>query len=91
MANKWQKSIKSLYNSDTGSASADKIVMCGDGSVKVMNSYYFRHNNTATKWAAQVAGDLTGAGIAFGDIIPDDRFARWPKDSYFIATVQPKV
>lgn len=87
MATQWQKSVKAVLVG--GDVHSDHIICKKDGSVVVKHSYFYRHNNTADKWAARVGAALDGK-VDYDRIDADDAWAQWPTTSYFVATVWPK-
>lgn len=68
----------------------DKITFRANGTVEVRRGYYYRHGATADSWAARVQAALEGQGVAVV-VISTDEYRRWPKDSYFCATVHPRA
>ena len=85
MATQFQKQVKKHF---TESDYADKIVCKQDGSVEVKHSYFYRHGNTAEKWADRVKSNLEKAGFKV-EVDSRDDFRQWPADSYFVAIVTP--
>ena len=70
---------------------ADKVGVRNDGTVVVRHSYFYRHDNTAEKYAASVITQLAASGITCRLITAEDEFAHWPKTSYFAASLRPET
>ncbi len=67
--------------------SADKIVAKADGSLEFYHSYFYRHGNTAEKWETAVVKKVSEMGYNVEYSESEDRYASWPKDSYFVARI----
>lgn len=63
---------------------ADKVFK-SQGTFKVRRSFYYRHGQTASGWAAQVQEAVAAEQMH----VVDNRevWADWPKESYWEATV----
>jgi hypothetical protein len=56
------------------------------GLVEVKRSYFYRMGNTADEFAERVRKALASQGI-IAPITSEDRWAAWPKTSWFAAIV----
>jgi hypothetical protein len=82
---KFQKAVKQAVEVE-GAVYADKVVCKADGSVEVKHSFFYRHGNTADKWATKVFQALEAVGIESRVDARED-FRQWPAESYFVAIV----
>lgn len=65
--------------------SADKVIFKKDGAVEFRRHYFYTHGMTADAFASRVQDDLRRAGFAARWSAVEDRWAAWPRDSYFRA------
>lgn len=65
----------------------DRVVCKRDGSVEIMRGYFYRFGMTADAFANAVQNRLESAGINC-QVHGEDRFAAWPRDSWFVAVVR---
>ena len=88
--NSQQRQIKKALNS-SANIFADKIVYHKNGSVSVKRSYFYRHGNTAELWAGSVSLEMERLlpHLDF-DVDSRDDYNNWPKDSYFVAVIEPR-
>ena len=87
MATPFQKRIKEIASNH---GDLDKIVCRANGNVEIKRGYFYRHGSSAEKWAGRVDEWVSEAGIDAVEQGRDD-WAAWPKGSYFVAVVMPKV
>jgi hypothetical protein len=75
-----------------GSVVCDRASFKKDGRVEFKRSYFYRMGHSAEEFAENVRANMDAAGFSVSDVVAEDRFARWPKTSYFVATmkVEPK-
>jgi hypothetical protein len=64
-----------------------EVVVHGNGEVTIKRSYFYRHGNTAQKWAEQVLKTLPEAE----EVDRGDHWAEWPNNSYFWVRVREKA
>ena len=81
----FQKSVKQALANQTN-VNPDTVIAHKDGSLSAKRSYFYSMGNTAEKWAAKVAAELTTAGIS-ANVHGHDAWAAWPKTSYFVAVI----
>lgn len=60
------------------------------GKVEILRSYFYRHGASAEKFAEDV-DLLLGLTAAGHKVTHEDRWAQWPKESYFVVIVEPKI
>lgn len=68
----------------------DQVICRKNGNVEVKKSYFYTFGETAEKYAAKVRENLHNDGIP-AHVIGEDRWAAWPKTSYFVAIVSPVI
>jgi len=81
----FQKSVKQALANQTN-VNPDTVIAHKNGSLSAKRSCFYTHGNTADKWAAKVAAELTAAGIS-AHVYGQDAWAAWPKTSYFVAVI----
>jgi hypothetical protein len=59
-----------------------------DGPLRVTRQYYYRNGMDAEKFEAGIKKRLEAIGVAFKEISSGDRWAPWPRDSFFWAEVK---
>jgi hypothetical protein len=79
----FQKSVMAQYDQINNPRTAK-----ADGSVEVKESYFYTFGKSAEDWAEKVQAELRAAGIKCM-VTAEDRFANWPKTSYWVAIVRP--
>ena len=62
---------------------ADRVITHKDGTFTARHTYFYRHGQTADKFADEVAAAIADANFRFTQIDLEDHWAQWPKDSYF--------
>lgn len=80
----FQKEVKNILSYTT----ADAVICRKDGTVEAKTSYFYRHGMTGEKYAEQVRDILHRSGIP-ARVVGEDRYANWPKTSYFVAIITP--
>jgi len=88
MANKMQKAVKEVVESNQIKLYADKIICHGNGEMTFKKCYFYRHGKTATDWMDRVVQELGDAGFQATRVSTEDAYAIWPKSSYFVARVR---
>lgn len=66
----------------------DQVTFKKDGTVEFKRSYFYRSGMTAESWTTRVTTQLFGHGYTVSDIEAHDKWAAWPKTSYFVATMK---
>jgi len=79
---------KLFKNMVRGAVRADKVTFRKDGTVEFRRAYFYRMGATAEKFGERVSRELTEAGFHVSDLQTEDRWAAWPKTSYFVATAK---
>jgi hypothetical protein len=64
---------------------SDRVIFKKDGTVEFRRSYFYRHGMDADQFAAAVEKRATKAGLNVMLTDSGDRWAPWPRDSYFWA------
>jgi len=85
MATHFQQQVKRVLQTEGGT---DRIICRGDGSLVAKRSYFYHMDQTAELFADRISQALTKAGISH-QITSTDAWAKWPKISYFVATISP--
>jgi hypothetical protein len=67
----------------------DKEIVKGNGTIELLHYYFYTHGYTAEKWAAAVEQALRKLCMPPFEVVAEDRYASWPKSSYFVAIVKP--
>src|SRR5262249_38426798 len=67
----------------------DQVICRKNGSVEVKRSYFYPFGMTAEKYAEQISEPLAHEGI-LATVHGEDRWAAWPKTSYFVVIIYPK-
>ncbi len=80
----FQNAVKSALNT----TDANAIICRKNGTVEVKRSYFYTFGDTAQKYADRVREALHRDGIP-AHVAGEDRWAAWPKTSYFVAIVSP--
>jgi len=88
-AKAFQKAVKAAQTATGGDMRVDGITCKRDGTVEAKRSYFYRFGKTASDFAASVQAQLEAAGIE-AVVIGEDRWAAWPKTSYFVAVIRPR-
>jgi hypothetical protein len=70
-------------------ALVDRTIIKRDGSIVVRREYFYRNGMTAELFGQQVINALKDYGIDSRIVGVADHDARWPKQSYFEATIRP--
>jgi hypothetical protein len=82
----FQSAIKAaLANAD---CRIDQIICRKNGNIEVKRSYFYRMGTTAASYADSIRETLHCAGSP-ARVSGEDRWAEWPKTSYFVATITP--
>jgi len=87
MATKFQQGVKIAVEAEF--CGVDRVICRQDGSVQCKRSYFYTFGNNPDKFAAIVTDRLNAAGVTGFVVYAEDKWAKWPKTSYFIATVCP--
>lgn len=66
----------------------DGVTFHKDGTVSFRWSYFYRMGRDADSFACKVQRQLEAAGFQVNDVEASDRWAAWPKTSYFVATMR---
>lgn len=69
-------------------AIADNVTFKKDGSVVFKRGYFYRNGMSAEKFGEIIEARLKKLGLEPKSIETLDRWAPWPRDSYFSATVK---
>ena len=80
----FQKRVKEILAEST--VYPEQMVCKRDGKVEVKKSYFYRHEYSAEKFAAQIQKVLVAEGLKVMVASRDD-WARWPTTSYFVAII----
>lgn len=67
----------------------EKFSVKKNGDIEIMRSYFYRHNDTAEKFASRTANALRDSKLTW--VRSEDRWAAWPRDSYFVAIFREKA
>ncbi len=62
---------------------AGRVITHKDGTFSARRTYFYRHGQTADKFADEVSVAIFDAGFKFTQVDLEDHWAQWPKDSYF--------
>ena len=65
---------------------ADRVVFHKDGTFTARRDYFYRHGTTSESFSLACQAALRKAGVAIEQTAVQDRWAPWPRDSYFAAT-----
>ena len=67
---------------------ADKIVSKKNGTMEIKHGYFYTFGNSAQKWGDKVMASKLSE---FCNLVKvENRWAAWPKGSYFVAVIEPK-
>lgn len=83
-----EKAFQNTVKDALSSTNADAIICRKNGTVEIRRSYFYRFGATATSYADQIRDILSHEGIP-ANVTGDDRWAAWPKTSYFVAIISP--
>ena len=75
-----KKHLLDNVSSDEGCIKAEK-----DGTFEVKRSYFYRHGRSAEGEGASIVKE---AGSGWELVSTSDRWAAWPKTSYFVAIIR---
>lgn len=65
---------------------SDRVVFHKDGTFTTRRDYFYGHGTTAASFSLACQAALRKRGIAVEQTAVQDRWAPWPRDSYFAAT-----
>lgn len=83
----WRKEVRSILDADSDVWS-DKTVAKKDGTMEIKMHYFYRHGNTDAKWGTKIMKSPIGK---ISNLVRTyDDYRSWPKDSYFVAVIEPK-
>ena len=80
----FQKRVKKVL--EASKIYPDRVVCKRNGMVEVKRSYFYRHGDSAEKFAARIQKILESEGLKVMVDSRDD-WARFPTTSYFVAIV----
>lgn len=63
---------------------SDKVTFKKDGTTEFRRSYFYRHGCSAEKFRDSVVAQLAAVNLHLEVIECRDRWAPWPRDSYFL-------
>jgi hypothetical protein len=67
---------------------SDNITFRKNGEIVVRRSYFYKHGMDSAQLAERCAADLKAAGFNPVIVSDEDKWAAWPKTSYFVATLK---
>jgi hypothetical protein len=81
---KTKKRIVEVLNPDT-------LIAKRDGTFEARSGYFYRHGRSADGFASRIKRTLGALGLEVDILEVQDRWAPWPRDSYFMVrfAVQP--
>lgn len=67
---------------------ADQITFRENGTTVFKRSYFYRHGQSAESFAEQVRQQVALAGFVPCHVQAEDKWAAWPRVSYFVVTMR---
>lgn len=84
----FQNAVKDALTKFDGTI--DQVICRKNGNVEVKKSYYYTFDDSATKYADRIREVMEREGLG-ASVRGEDRWAAWPKTSYFVAIISPVI